>query len=75
MSSEVMKISKKAMHDPLKILLNEKDLFLEGIKHFNIKLEKEEDKLGKLIEIYDCCSITQTMVFTGYFYYSSYYKY
>lgn len=53
------------MKDPLKILLEPNDLFLEGVKHYNIKV-KEMDKLKQLTDIYDLVVSSQAMVFVKY---------
>lgn len=41
MPPDVLDISKKFMHDPLKILIQKEELTLEGIRQYFIEIEKE----------------------------------
>jgi superfamily II DNA/RNA helicase len=47
------------MRDPVRILVKQEELTLEGIRQFYINVEKEEWKLDTLIDLYDTLSITQ----------------
>ena len=51
------------MRNPVKILVKEEDLTLEGIKQFYINLEHNEYKYETLCDLYDLCSVSQTIIY------------
>ena len=53
------------MKDPVKILVKNEQLTLDGIKQFYISMEKDEQKFPTLLQIYKNIAITQCMVFTN----------
>lgn len=53
------------MKDPIKILVKNEQLTLDGIKQFYISMEKDEQKFPTLIQLYKNMHITQCMVFTN----------
>ena len=63
MTPEFFKISNKFMRDPIKILVKNEDLTLEGIKQFYINIDKQEYKFDTLCDIYEACSISQTIIY------------
>lgn len=63
MPIEVLDISKKFMRDPIRILVKQEELTLEGIKQFFIAVEKEQWKIDTLCDIYDTISVAQSVIF------------
>ena len=63
MTPEFFKISNNFMRNPIKILVKNEDLTLEGIKQFYINIEKQEYKFDTLCDIYEACSISQTIIY------------
>ena len=53
------------MKDPIKILVKNEQLTLDGIKQFYITMEKDEQKFPTLLQLYRNMAITQCMVFTN----------
>jgi translation initiation factor 4A len=63
MTPEFFKISNNFMREPVKILVKNEELTLEGIKQFYINIEKQEFKFDTLCDIYEACSISQTIIY------------
>jgi translation initiation factor 4A len=63
MTPEFFKISNNFMRDPIKMLVKNEELTLEGIKQFYINIEKQEDKYYTLCDIYEACSVSQTIIY------------
>jgi len=63
MTPEFFRISKCFMRNPVKILVKDEDLTLEGIKQFYINLEHNEFKYETLCDLYDLCSVSQTIIY------------
>lgn len=53
------------MKDPIKILVKNEQLTLDGIKQFYISMEKDEQKFPTLLQLYKNMAIAQCMVFTN----------
>ena len=65
MTEEFFKLSKCFMRDPVKILVKNEELTLEGIKQFYINVDKNEHKFETLCDIYEACSISQTIIYAN----------
>eukprot|EP00019_Armaparvus_languidus_P002881 CAMPEP_0168603100 /NCGR_PEP_ID=MMETSP0420-20121227/14531_1 /TAXON_ID=498008 /ORGANISM="Pessonella sp." /LENGTH=399 /DNA_ID=CAMNT_0008642023 /DNA_START=60 /DNA_END=1259 /DNA_ORIENTATION=+ len=63
MTADVLKMTKKFMTDPIRILVKRDELTLEGIKQFFVAVEKEEWKFDTLCDLYDTLTITQAVIF------------
>ena len=63
MTPEFFRIAKCFMRNPVKILVKDEDLTLEGIKQFYINLEHNEFKFETLCDLYDLCSVSQTIIY------------
>lgn len=63
MTPEFFKLAKCFMREPVKILVKNEELTLEGIRQFYINLDKSEYKFGTLCDIYEACSISQTIIY------------
>jgi len=63
MPNEALEITKNFMKKPLRILVKQEDLTLEGIRQFYINCEKENWKLETLCDLYDTLNIAQAVIF------------
>jgi len=63
MPPEALEITRKFMTDPLKILVKQEEVTLEGIRQFFINCEKEQWKLDTLCDLYETLNIAQTVIF------------
>jgi translation initiation factor 4A len=63
MPNEALEITKNFMKKPLRILVKQEDLTLEGIRQFYINCEKENWKLDTLCDLYDTLNIAQAVIF------------
>lgn len=60
---EVLAMTRKFTNDPVKILVKRDEITLEGIKQYQIRLDKEEWKFDTLCDLYDNLTITQAVIF------------
>jgi len=63
MPNEALEITKNFMKSPLRILVKQEDLTLEGIRQFFINCERENWKLDTLCDLYDTLNIAQAVIF------------
>lgn len=63
MTEEFFKLTKCFMRNPVTILVKNDELTLDGIKQFYINLEKSDFKFATLCDIYETCSVNQTMIY------------
>jgi len=63
MPTEALDITQNFMKNPLRILVKQEELTLEGIRQFFIDCEKEEWKLETLVDLYDTLNIAQAVIF------------
>ena len=63
LSNNVFQLSKKVMHEPLKILLKKNEIPVDLIKQFYIDTEVEELKLPVLFDLYNLISTSQAIIF------------
>lgn len=63
MPTDVLDVSRRFMRNPVRILVKQEELTLEGIKQFFVNVEKEEWKLETLCDLYETLSITQAVIF------------
>ena len=62
MSKEIISITKLFMNDPVKILVKNEELTLEGIRQYYIPMKKEW-KIDILLNLYKMMEITQAMIY------------
>jgi ATP-dependent RNA helicase len=60
---DVLDITTKFMHDPIRVLVKRDELTLEGIKQFFVAVEREDWKFETLTDLYDTLTITQAVIF------------
>jgi translation initiation factor 4A len=63
MPTECLQLSTRFMRDPIKILVKQEMVTLEGILQYYIGTGEERHKLETLLDIYDSLSIAQTIIF------------
>ena len=63
MPYSILKITKNFMINPLKILIKNEELTLDGIKQFFIAIEKEEWKIETLMDLYQTITVTQAIIY------------
>jgi translation initiation factor 4A len=59
----ILEITKNFMINPLKILIRNEELTLDGIKQFFIAIEKEEWKIETLMDLYQTITVTQAIIY------------
>ena len=62
---EILDITKDFMKNPVKILVKEEELTLEGISQFYVSLDNEEQKFMVLSDIYETVSVSQGIIFVN----------
>jgi len=65
MISEVAAVAKTLLRNPVEILLPPDDVTLEGIKQWCVEIDREDQKLDTLCDIYDHLSIQQATIFVN----------
>jgi translation initiation factor 4A len=63
MPEPTLKLTSRFMRNPLKFLLRNDELTLDGIRQYYLNVEKEEEKLNTLSDIYESISKAQGMIF------------
>eukprot|EP00957_Ditylum_brightwellii_P052743 3998060-Ditylum_brightwellii.AAC.1 len=63
MPLDLMEVSQRFMRNPIKILVKEDELNLDGIRQFYIVTEKEEWKLDTLCDLYETLTINQAIIY------------
>ena len=63
MPPDALEITERFMNNPVRILVKQKELTLEGIRQFYIDVEQEEWKLDTLCDLYETLNITQAVIF------------
>lgn len=65
MPPEIIEMTEMFMKDPVRILVKNEKLTLEGIKQFYIALQEDGQKFGTLLQLYKNMTIAQCIVFTN----------
>ena len=65
MPPHIVEMTDKFMKNPVKILVKNEQLTLDGIKQFYISMKEDSQKFGTLIQLYKSMVITQCIVFTN----------
>lgn len=63
MPQDILKLSKHFMRDPVRILVKQEELTLDGIKQYYVPLEKEEWKIEVLMNLYMNLEINQAIIY------------
>ena len=63
MTEEALEITRKFMTNPIRILVKQDELTLEGIRQFYVNVEREDWKLDTLCDLYETLNINQAVIF------------
>jgi translation initiation factor 4A len=63
MSAQVLDLTEKFMKDPIKIIVKNEELTLEGIRQYFIGLEHDSQKFEVLCDLYNDISINSSIIF------------
>ena len=63
MTPDFFKLSTQFMRDPVKVLIKNEELTLDGIRQFYIDMEKPEYKYATLCDIYSLISVSQSIIY------------
>ena len=62
---DVLRITEEFMRDPARILVKRDELTLKWLKQFYVNVEKEDNKLDTLCDLYEGLSISQAVIFVN----------
>jgi len=65
MPADVLELTTKFMNKPVRILLEQEEITLAGIRQFYIDCEREQFKFDVLCDLYDTLNIAQTVIFAN----------
>eukprot|EP00300_Choanocystis_sp_HF-7_P033065 c45355_g1_i1.p2 GENE.c45355_g1_i1~~c45355_g1_i1.p2 ORF type:complete len:411 (+),score=95.17 c45355_g1_i1:38-1234(+) len=65
MPADVLDVTQKFMRSPIRILVKQDELTLEGIKQFYVMVDREDWKFDTLVDLYATLSITQAVIFVN----------
>jgi len=63
MPNDIIDVSKKFLRDPIRILIKNEELTLDGIKQFYLLIDKDEWKFETLCDLYDQMNVGQSIVY------------
>jgi len=63
MPPDILELSHKFMRDPIRILVKNDELTLEGIRQFYIAIDREDWKVDTLCDLYETLTITQAIIY------------
>ncbi|KAF9134833.1 translation initiation factor eIF4A [Mortierella sp. 14UC] len=63
MPTDVMEVTSQFMKDPVRILVKNDEITLEGIKQFYVNVQREDWKLDTLCDLYETLTVTQACIF------------
>ena len=63
MNTNVFNLSKKILHDPIKLLLKNSEVVVELISQFYLDVESEDLKFDTLLDLYNLLSASQVIIF------------
>ncbi len=63
MIPEVVEVARTLLRNPTQILLPAEEVTLEGIKQYYVQIDREEQKLDTLCDLYEHLSITQALIY------------
>jgi translation initiation factor 4A len=63
MPQNILQITKQFMRDPIRILVKQEELTLEGIRQYYVGIEKEEWKFETLMDLYENLDINQCIIY------------
>merc|ERR1719412_1709769 len=63
MPTEILKMTKRFMRDPVRILVKKEELTLDGIRQFYVNVQKDSWKLDTLCDLYENLTINQVIIY------------
>ena len=60
---DIIMIADKMMNNPTKILVQNENLTLEGIRQYYIAMDKEDHKIGTLCDLYKTIKVSQCIIY------------
>merc|ERR1719498_912614 len=63
MAPDILDLTSKFMRDPVRILVKEAELTLEGIQQCYIAIDREEWKVDTLCDLYERLTISQAIIY------------
>ena len=63
MPTELTSLTDKFMRNPVKILVKNEQLTLEGIRQYYVALDNDETKYETLKDIYSCLTVSQSIIY------------
>jgi len=63
MPHDILQLTEKFMRNPVRILVKNEELTLEGIRQYYVAVEKEQYKLHTLYDLYHSVAITQAIIY------------
>merc|ERR1712225_180972 len=63
MPPDILDLTSKFMRDPIRILVKNDELTLEGIRQFYIAIDREDWKVDTLCDLYETLTITQAIIY------------
>jgi superfamily II DNA/RNA helicase len=65
MPANVLDIAERYLSDPVRILLPQDEVTLEGIKQYVVQLEREDWKLPVLLDLYQQITVNQALIYVN----------
>jgi len=65
MPNEMLELTKRFMREPIKFLVQNEELTLEGIRQFYIHVGNENEKFDVICDLYNTISVTQSMIYVN----------
>lgn len=63
LTPDVLEVTTKFMHDPVRVLVKRDEVTLEDIKQYFVAVENEKWKFDTLTDLYDTLTISQAVIF------------
>jgi len=60
---ETLELTERFMKDPVRLVMKQEELTLEGIRQYYVDVGKEDYKLDTIIDLFDSVSVSQCMIF------------
>lgn len=65
MPDHVLEIAEQYLNDPVRILLPQDEVTLDGIKQYYVELEREDWKLAVLLDLYQQVTVNQALIYVN----------
>ena len=65
MPADILELTTNFMTNPVRILVNQDELTLEGIRQYYVYVDNEQQKVDVLADIYKTISVTQAIIFVN----------